>query len=74
MNYSRPLMAAGVALGSALAYSIYRRYRAAHVVSEEPEDPFYELNGVRVTAGSAQPLSYIDVDGIKLTRIGKNRL
>ena len=75
LNNPRTIMAAGVALGSALAYGIFRRYRATFSsVDAEPQDPFYSLNGVRVTAGVEKPLEYTEVDGIKVTRVGPGRL
>ena len=75
LNSSRTVMAAGVAIGSALAYGIFRRYRATLSSGEaEPVDRFFSLNGVRVTVGAEKPLDYTEVDGIKLTRIGPDRL
>lgn len=74
INNPRALMAAGVTVGSALAYGIYRRYRSTFTAEAPPTERFYTLNGIRVTAGQAQPLDYQDVDGIKLTRVGPDRL
>ena len=74
MSNPRVILAAGVAVGSALAYGILRRYKATFTPDEEPGERFYSLNGVRVTAGQDADLDYIEVDGIKLTRVGPDRL
>ena len=74
MSNPRVILAAGVAVGSALAYGIFRRYKATFAPEEEPGERFYSVNGVRVTAGEEPELDYIEVDGIKLTRVGPDRL
>lgn len=75
MSSPRVILAAGVAAGSALAYGIFRRYKAARAQpGAEAGERFYDLHGVRVTAGQQAELGYIDVDGIKLTKIGRDRL
>jgi hypothetical protein len=75
LNNPRTLLTAGVAVGGALAWGIYRRYRATFATNtDQPGERFYSLHGIRVTAGAEAPLDYTDIDGIKLTRIGPKRL
>lgn len=74
MSNPRVILAAGAAVGGALAYGILRRYKATFSKQEPDGERFYALHGVRVTAGQDAELDYIDVDGIKLTRVGRGRL